>query len=212
TGEAALLALMGNPMIQVGGANPADFVVETMPLNSSVAPGFYRDLTIRFNPTASGIRTALITIPNNDVMPDVFGNTEGNFTFLVQGVGVAPEMDVTGNNQPIVDGSTNPSITNHTQFDNQNISSGFQDRVYTIKNSGNYQLTLGPATLTGSTDFTIITQPASAVAPGASTTMTVRFDPVASGMSEATVTIPSNDYNENPYDFRIRGYGLDYIP
>jgi hypothetical protein len=212
TGEAALLALMGNPMIQVGGANPADFVVETMPLNSSVAPGFYRDFTIRFNPTASGIRTALITIPNNDVIPDVFGNTEGNFTFLVQGVGVAPEMDVTGNNQPIVDGSTNPSITNHTQFDNQNISSGFQDRVYTIKNSGNYQLTLGPATLTGSTDFTIITQPASAVAPGASTTMTVRFDPVASGMSEATVTIPSNDYNENPYDFRIRGYGLDYIP
>ncbi len=212
TGTAALLVLTGTPLVQISGANPADFVVETQPAQPTVAPGFFRTFTIRFNPTAPGIRTAIVTIPNNDVVNDVFGNSEGNFRFLVQGTGVAPEIEVTGNNQPIVDGSTTPSLSNHTQFDNQNIATGFQDRVYTIRNTGNHPLDLGTVTLTGSADFTIIAPPAATVAAGASTTMTIRFDPSASGLSTATVNIPNNDYNENPYDFLIRGFGLDYVP
>lgn len=211
-GTAALLVLSGSPFVQIGGANPADFTVVTQPSSASVFPSFTKTFSILFNPTAPGIRTAIVTIPNNDVIPDVFGNSEGPFTFLIQGVGVAAEIDVQGNGQPIVDGSTTPSLSNHTQFDNQNIATGFQDRTYTIRNTGNYQLNLGAVSITGSPDFTVQTQPSATVAIGGSTTFTVRFNPSATGLSTATVTIPNDDYNESPYDFLVRGYGLDYTP
>jgi hypothetical protein len=46
------------------------------------------------------------------------------------------------------------------------------------------------------------------VGAGQSTTFTVRFNPVAGGPFQATVNIPNNDADENPYDFTIRGVGV----
>jgi hypothetical protein len=43
---------------------------------------------------------------------------------------------------------------------------------------------------------------------GTSVTFTVSFDQSAGGKRVATITIASNDANENPYDFSIQGAGV----
>ncbi|HEY0091294.1 MAG TPA: choice-of-anchor D domain-containing protein, partial [Flavobacterium sp.] len=87
-GTAAMLILTGPaPYITITGANPSDFTLVTSPTSSTMNPGFTKTFSIKFAPTAGGIRSALVTIANNDVVPDVFGNTEGPFTFLIQGTG-----------------------------------------------------------------------------------------------------------------------------
>ena len=45
------------------------------------------------------------------------------------------------------------------------------------------------------------------VAAGASTTVQVTFNPSASGVRSATLSIANNDGDENPYDFNIQGTG-----
>ena len=205
--NAPLLLTDASPYVTIGGTNPADFTLVTIPTGNSINPGFKRSFSINFTPTANGIRTALVTINNND--PD-----ENPFTFLVQGTGVAAEMDVTGNSQPVISGSTTTSFVNYTFFDYLNINTGTLDRTFTITNSGNVALTMGATTLSGpnAADFSIITAPPASLAIGASTTFTIRFDPSAVGLRTATVNIVNSDLNENPYTFAISGYGLDYIP
>ncbi|MEI7836328.1 MAG: choice-of-anchor D domain-containing protein, partial [Planctomycetota bacterium] len=73
------LNLTGTPRVQVSGANPTDFIVTTQPTASIAASGS-STFTIRFNPTAVGVRTATITILNDD-------SDEGSYTFTVQGTG-----------------------------------------------------------------------------------------------------------------------------
>lgn len=196
-----------SPFINIGGANPADFTLVTIPTNGTINPGFVRNFSIKFAPTGTGIRTAIVTIPNND--PD-----EAPFTFLIQGTGIAPEIDVLGNGQSIATGSTVTSFTNHTFFDYLNVTTGTLDRTYTVLNTGNAPLTLGALTLTGTNpgDFSIITTPAASVAAAGSTTFTIRFDPTTTGLRSAIVNLVNNDPNENPYTFVVSGYGIDYVP
>jgi hypothetical protein len=47
------------------------------------------------------------------------------------------------------------------------------------------------------------------VAPGGSTTSQIRFDPSASGVRNASVGFANNDGNENPFEFSIRGTGIE---
>lgn len=203
-----------SPYITISGANPSDFTIQLAPYDNTIYPGEVMDFSIKFSPTAVGIRTALISIANND--PDVVGSpiVESPFVFMVQGKGIASKIDITGNAQPIVNGSLTTSLANYTFFDYVNVTSGTIDRTFTIKNNGNVALTLGALTLTGAqaSDFSIITTPAASVAIGATTTFTIRFDPSAVGLRNATVNLVNNDATANPFRFAISGFGVDYVP
>ena len=205
--NAPLLLTDASPYISIGGLNPSDFTLVTFPNGNSINPGFIKPFSINFSPTANGIRSAIVTINNNDP-------AKTSFTFLVQGTGASPEMDVFGNLQPVISGSTTTSFVNYTFFDYLNVNTGTLDRTFTITNNGNVILTMGALTLTGpnAADFSVVTPPPSTLAIGASATFTLRFDPSAVGLRTATVNIVNNDSNENPYTFAISGYGLDYIP
>jgi hypothetical protein len=194
-----------SPFVTISGANPGDFTLVTVPTSSGIIPGSFRTFSINFNPTAPGIRTAIVSIANND-------SNENPYNFLIQGTGITPEADIFGNGQPIADGSTIPTFVNDTFFDYINVSSGTIDRVFTIQNSGTAVLTIGAITISGTaaSDYTVISLPTSPLAVGASTTFAIRFDPSAIGLRDALVTIVNNDLNENPYTFAISGYGLDY--
>ncbi|MBS0658475.1 MAG: choice-of-anchor D domain-containing protein [Verrucomicrobia bacterium] len=73
----------------------------------------------------------------------------------------------------------------------------FTDTVFTVRNTGGQPLTFTGAPnrvmLSGSSDFSVVAQPASPVATGASTTFIVRFAPATAGLRTATLTIPSDD-------------------
>ncbi|MEO8235772.1 MAG: choice-of-anchor D domain-containing protein [Flavobacterium sp.] len=64
----------------ITGTNASDFVITTSPVGT-IANGGNAGLTIQFTPTASGMRSATITIINND-------SNEVSYTFSIQGNGI----------------------------------------------------------------------------------------------------------------------------
>jgi len=125
----------------------------------------------------------------------------------------APEMDVKGNNNSIMDGDTTPSATDYTDFGSADVSSGTVDRVFTIENTGTADLRLTntpKVSISGAnaSDFSVTSDPASPVIPSDSTTFTIQFNPSAAGVRTATISIANNDADENPYNFDIQGTGI----
>ncbi|TDY13760.1 GEVED domain-containing protein [Meridianimaribacter flavus] len=153
------------------------------------------------------------------------GNTEGHpeeFEDYKVDIKVDPfspaEIEVTGNSNPIVDGSTTVSVNNHTDFTEYDIYEILPlERTFTITNNGALDLSLiGVPTvdfLTPSTDFSISTQPSQTVLGlGESTTFTISFNPTSIGVKQATVIIYNDDSDENPYTFLIEGEGVQTFP
>jgi beta-glucanase (GH16 family) len=123
--------------------------------------------------------------------------------------GGAPEINVTGNGVSIADGDTTPSTSDWTDFGSADVTTGTVTRTFTIQNTGNATLTVNSVSISGAnaSDFAVITQPASSVVAGGSTTFQVRFDPSATGTRSASLSFGNNDSNENPYNFNIQGAG-----
>lgn len=94
TGSTAL-NLTGTPKVQISGANAADFSV-TMQPTSPVANGCSQTtFTVRFDPSAAGLRSATISIDNDDT-------DENPYNFAIQG---------TGNDAPCADDNEAPVIS-----------------------------------------------------------------------------------------------------
>jgi|GEM_PF-1540552 len=132
------------------------------------------------------------------INPD--GQSSGRFGFQVV---AAPEITV---QQPL----------------NTNIADGGSKSFGSVPAGGNSSLTFyikntGVAALTGltitknGTDaamFTVTASPTAPVAPGGSTTFTVRFAPVSSGPKSAAIHIASNvPGSSNPFDIALTGAG-----
>lgn len=168
--------------------------------------------------TAGGTNTGLTTLP------DLSGNNnDGTLTNLalsgaasnwVDGSGnsvsgntpaAQPEINVQGNNNDIVDGSTTIDATINTDFGTQTSSNAI---VYTIQNTGTATLNISSITSTGtnSSDFVVSGSPSTVAASG-SETFTVTFGPLATGTRNATITINSDDCDEAAYDFAVQGVG-----
>jgi len=126
-----------------------------------------------------------------------------------------PEVDMQGNGLSIVIGDLTPSLTDHTEFGNVDVASGSLIRTFTIDNSaGTAPLTfLGPGVISSnSTDFTLGGTPPSTVPAGGSTTFTITFDPTSIGLKTSTITVATNDCNEDFYTFTIQGTGVNAVP
>ncbi len=123
------LTISGNPMVQVSGANASDFSVTSLPASSIIAGGS-TTFQINFDPASAGVRTATITIANND-------GDENPYNFVIRGNGAAaPEIDIRGNGISITDGDTTPSTTDDTNFGIVNVGNLVRIRTFTIANSG----------------------------------------------------------------------------
>ncbi|MES2737132.1 MAG: choice-of-anchor D domain-containing protein [Verrucomicrobiota bacterium] len=82
-------------------------------------------------------------------------------------------------------------------------------RVFTIRNDGTATLTGLAVSKTGlnSGDFSFGSLGATSLAPGAVTTFSVTFTPGAPGDREASISIASNDFDENTFDIAVTGKG-----
>ena len=119
------------------------------------------------------------------------------------------EINVQGNTTSIVNGDSTPKAVDNTEYGVVNTGSTV-DHNFTIKNQGVNDLNLAstPITISGSSNFSILSQPASnIIASGSSETFTVRFASSASscggGDKNAVVSIASDDADENPYTFAV---------
>ncbi len=106
-------------------------------------------------------------------------------------------------------GSTNISDGGSFNFGGIKVGTN-RDKQFTISNSGDGKIKLTtPFSFEAGSDpeFSIISQPDAEVAPGASTTFTVRFSPTATVAKTASLSIANNDSTKNPYNITFNGSG-----
>ncbi len=194
----AALDLTGTPdKVVITGTDAGQFSVET-DATSTVDTLGSTTFTVRFTPTTTGDKTAVISIANDD--PD---ENPYNFTITGKGIPATAEMNLKQGTTGIADGGTYDfgRETNNTNT----------DITFTIENLGATDLTLTtPFEITGADagQFSIQTQPSlTTLAYGDSTTFTVRFTPTSEGGKTATIAIGNNDSDENTYDLAITGTG-----
>lgn len=90
--------------------------------------------------------------------------------------------------------------------------SGVQ-KTFTIRNLGAMDLTLGSITKDGTDPsvFTVSAPGVATLAPGASTSFTITFDPPTAGSRSASIHIANNDADENPFDIAVTGRRLTHL-
>lgn len=127
------------------------------------------------------------------------------------------DIEVTGNGVNINDGDgfADANTDNGTDFSVYDLYEGTITKIYTITNNGGLDLTLTGSPIvqiSGSTDFTV-TQPSETVLSiGESTTFTVSYNPSTLATHQATISIGSDDSDENPFTFVVRGEGVQTFP
>ncbi len=81
TGTAALSLTGASPYVTISGTNAADFSVTAIPSNNITASG-NTTFQVTFDPSSDGLRTATISIANND-------SNENPYTFIINGNGIS---------------------------------------------------------------------------------------------------------------------------
>ena len=207
------LNLTGGPLVSISGTNAGDFTVTTSP-SSSVSASGSTIFTITFNPSALGLRTASVSIANNDA-------DENPYNFNIQGNGIttAQEINITGLGNAIFSGDITPVGADNTDFGNVVSTSGTNANTFIIENLGtvnNLNLTGGSpyVVISGAhaADFSVTTIPSTPITAISNTSFVITFDPSADGLRTATVTIANNDADEGSYTFSIQGTGITPPP
>jgi len=199
----AVLNLTGTPIVQILGADASHFTLTAQPSSSTIgsgAPGTTgRNFSVQFNPTSAGLKTATISIANDD-------SDENPYTFTVTGTGVpfVPEIHVEQNVTAIATGGNYAYTTTRVGVMNS--------VVFNIRNQGAAPLNLSgtPRVAVSGPDaamFIVSSQPSTPVAASGLTTFTVAFIPSSTGAKSATLTIANNDSDENPYVVNLTGTG-----
>jgi hypothetical protein len=190
----------------ISGPNAGDFTLLLSPV-SDLSPTGSSSFGIRFNPSADGVRSAIISVSSSDT-------GKSPYTFSVQGTGTAPppdapEIALLGSGLAIAPGETSPSLAKGTDFGAHNVAAGATTNHFTITNSGTASLTISVPTITGpaASDYSLVIAPASAIPAGGSSVFAIRFAPASAGTRAATVSISNDDSDENPYTFDIVGQG-----
>lgn len=205
------LALTGSsPYVAISGTHAADFSITVNPATTIVS-GDSTSFTVRFNPSSESLRTATLSISNSDT-------DEDPFTVDIQGTGTSyPEMEIQAGAEFIADDDTSPSTSDQTDFGSLDIFSDLQTFTYTIRNTGSGSLALSGLPIVqiigaNAGDFLVAQQPTSSTVTASGTvTFQVTFDPTTTGVRSATINIPNDDTNENPYNFAIEGLGTSTL-
>jgi archaellum component FlaG (FlaF/FlaG flagellin family) len=153
--------------------------------------------------------------PANVVAWDTAGGLGGRGTPIIMEAVAAPNIALLGNSITISGGDVTPSLTDFTDFGSADVSTGTVNRVFKIKNRGGAALNLTGTSPyiaisgTNASEFTVTSIPSSSIAGGDSTTFQITFNPSAAGIRSASISIASNDADENPFNFSIQGYGFN---
>jgi hypothetical protein len=197
------------------GANPTDFTVNATAITNPLPPGQSTSFTIIFYRTTVGISTATINLfhnaPSSGTSP---------FEINLQGEAVPPTRIIQVN----LGSAAGPVITHQQSatgtprdFGNQDVSMG-PSAAITIFVSNMGSMTLGVTSpqmggvywydyVINSSTYT------SSLAPGASTSFTVAFDPSALGARAANVQISHNGtQGASPFDIPVTGDGTAGLP
>lgn len=126
----------------------------------------------------------------------------------------APDIALVGGLHHIQIGSGEGRIYASTDLRDVLISTTREMKLK-IHNIGDQDLTFPSPISIGvgptSANFTITQQPATTIAPGQSSPLTITYAPTAVGAHEAVVSIQSNDPNEGNFLFIVQGVGVTTV-
>jgi CSLREA domain-containing protein len=201
-GGSANLNLGADP-VTLSGAGCAEFSISVQPGSAWLIPGLWGWFYVQYLPTDLGTDTCTVTVNNDDA-------NESPYTFVIQAAAGAPgpEIGITGNGVPIMDGDTTPAMTDWTDFGTTAVGTPVT-RSFVIANTGTTALNLGASAviLSGAACdvFSVTAQPATTVAAAGSTTFEIRYLPTSPGADACTVNVNSDDADEGPYEFTVQG-------
>ena len=186
----------GNSALTVTGIDyPAGF---SGAWSGSIAPGVSQNVPVTFTPVVGQAYSGTVTVTSD--------KTSGANTIAISGTGILPEITV---EEPAgTDRSTGAAI------DLGRSTVGFPSNAKTIviKNTGTGPLTITGIDLGGThpSDF-ILTKPKLplTLAPNGSSKLPVTMLPTAKQNRTASLTITSNDADENPFSLGLTGEGTD---
>src|SRR5262249_40197389 len=112
-------------------------------------------------------------------------------------------VQVSGNGQAIPNHEFTPDPSNATDWGVFHQNDPQVTHTFTITSAGTATLTLGTPTMPAG--FVLIDAPAATLAPGQSTTMTIAMSTAAIEWPSGDVSLPTNDPNNNPFTFTVRG-------
>jgi hypothetical protein len=168
--QSVTLTNTGSATLAITGVSISGNFSQTNTCGSSVAAGASCNISVVFEPTASGTRTGTLTITDNA--------SPTTQTVSLTGTGV-------GAGGPAV--SLSPaSLT----FASQTVGTSSSPQSFTLTNSGTATLTITSIAISG--DFSQTNTCGSSVAAGASCSVSVTFKPSTSGSRTGAVTITDN--------------------
>lgn len=162
------------------GADPGDFH-QTNNCGSSITPGASCTISITFNPTQRGTRTAILTVSDN-----ASGNRQ---TVSLGGTGTVVQLNPAG-------------------FFFGRVQIGFSQSLQaTLTNTGGTMLNISSITITGAIDELHQSNNCGAgLGAGKSCTITVTFRPTEFGVDSAQISI-SHDGGGSPLQVPLSGFG-----
>ncbi|MCB9893413.1 MAG: choice-of-anchor D domain-containing protein [Planctomycetes bacterium] len=201
--------------ITKSGANPADFYINASAFPASIAVGQTATFTVTFYRTTQGVSTAKLSIAHN-----ASGSGTTPFEINLMGEAIQPipviEVHLSTAGGTIIP-HQDPATGTIRDFGNQDVSAGATTPITIfIVNSGTGSLGLSTPDMGGTWwDQYIVntTGMPSILAPGASTSFTVAFDPNSVGSKDAYVRIPHTDGAQpTPYYVPVLGNGTSPGP
>jgi len=171
-------------------------------LATQIAPGGGDTFKVHFHPTVVGQRAATIRIFSNDT-------DENPYSFTVSGLAVGPEIEITRGSLVILDGDNTPTTAKGTFFPDTLLGQA-SIRTFQVRNRGNLPLVI-TSVGDNSTQFRVTGVP-QVIQPGGGSTFRVYFEPTVSGTRTATISISSQDADESPYTFTVRGIAFGSSP
>lgn len=196
TGTAPLSGLA----LSLSGVDSSQFSTQDLSA-APLAAGASTTFRVNFSPTSAGVKVAVLKLASND------GDENPFVINLIGGELVGPqEIAVYWKN-----GTELVSNTGMTFNQGTNIGTISPLVSYRIKNIGQSMLT-GLALSCSDKQFVLPNLAASILAPGATLSFSVGFQPASGGVKLGKILLSSNDFDENPFVINVRGFGIVLAP
>jgi len=178
--------------IAVTGTNGSDFA-QTNTCGSSVAAGTTCTLGVTFKPTATGTRTAAVTLTDN-------------------ATGSPQSVSLSGTGAGTVGGAAGAVASlsySSLNFGNEPVSVISSSQIVTLTNTGSAALSIASIAFTGANaaDFTQVNTCGASTAAGASCTIAILFTPSAIGARGTSLVITDNA-SGSPQSVSLSGTGV----
>jgi uncharacterized repeat protein (TIGR03803 family) len=135
-------------------------------------------------------------------------NTVPQFGPIINFITLAPDIALDApTGTPVTNGSGTLAFTSTG-------TGQTRDLAVTVRNTGGSDLNFIAASITSAQagQFSLVSTPSATLAAGASAAFTVRFSPTSPGAKVATLSLASNDPDENPFTVALTGTGADTSP